>query len=365
MTPKTGLVWHELYMWHATGQAAGIMPYGFPVEPYRNYENPDAKRRIKNLLDAAGVTPQLSIIAPRPATDDELARVHTRGHIARMAALNDQWLTDAGAYSPVGVGSIDVARLAAGGAVEAVDAVMKGQARHAYALVRPPGHHAMPDEALGFCIFCNTAVAGAHALEVGKAERIAIVDWDVHHGNGTQAAFYDDPRALTISIHQDGCFPPGTGEIEERGAGDGEGCTINIPLPPGSGNGAYKAAMDRIIVPALEKFKPELIIVACGFDAGAHDQLGRMMVSGDGFRYLTGKLVDVADHLCPGRIVMCHEGGYCPSTAPFFGLAVIETLSGIESGVADPFEEMLATMRFQELQPHQDEALRRVEEAIR
>lgn len=357
----TGLVWHERYMWHHTGAFAGVMPYGYPVEPYEHAENPDTKRRFKNLLDASGLTDSLVRIEPRPATHAELLRFHTQTHIDRIAAASEQLLVDGGPFTPMGRGSYEIALLSAGGVIEGVDAVIGARVRNAYALVRPPGHHAMPDLAMGFCLFGNAAVAGLHALEARGLSRIAFVDWDVHHGNGTQAAFYADPRALTISIHQDRNFPHNSGGLAEVGEAAGRGYNINVPLPPGSGVGAYDAVYDRVVIPALEAFRPELIIVPSGFDGGAYDPLGRMMMTSGGYASLTRKLMNAADDLCDGRIVMCHEGGYSAPTVPFFGLAVMETLSGIKSDVEDPFEPMLANMGQQELQPHQEALIARAE----
>ncbi|MGB7183198.1 MAG: class II histone deacetylase [Burkholderiaceae bacterium] len=357
---KTGLVYHELYMWHNTGNYANVLPFGNPVQPYVHAENPETKRRIHNLLEVAGLTKNLVSIEPRPATEQELLRFHTQAHIDKVRSLNDAIGADAGTGGVMGRGSFEIALLSAGGVIEAVDAVIDQQVNNAYALVRPPGHHAMPDLAMGFCLFGNAAIAGFHALDVRGLKRIAYVDWDVHHGNGTEAAFYQDPRALTISIHQDRCFPKDSGFIADTGEGAGKGFNINIPLPPGSGVGAYDAAFDRVVVPALMAFKPELIVVPCGFDAGAHDPLGRQMMTSDGYRSLTSKIIGVADAVCDGRVVMCHEGGYDAASVPFYGLAVIETLSGISSGVDDPLLPMLSTLGQQELQPHQQALIEQV-----
>ncbi len=355
MIPKqTGLVFHELYLWHNTGNYAGVMPFGNPVQPGTHFEEPETKRRIKNLLDVSGILPLLHTITPREATREELLRVHTRAHVEKIQTASEHMAIDGGLSAPMGTGSYDIALLSAGGVIEAVDAVLDGKVRNAYALVRPPGHHAMPDTAMGFCLFCNAAIAGRHALAVRGLKRIAYVDWDVHHGNGTEAAFYDDPRALTISIHQDRNFPPWSGAITDRGEGEGLGYNINIPLPPGSGVGAYEAVFDRVVIPALHAFKPELIMVPCGFDGGAYDPLGRMMLTSEAYRGMTKKVVNAAELLCDGRVVMTHEGGYSAPTAPFFGLAVIEQLSGHNTGVIDPFQEILASLGQQELQPHQD-----------
>jgi acetoin utilization deacetylase AcuC-like enzyme len=232
-----------------------------------------------------------------------------------------------------------------------------GEVANAYALVRPPGHHATRSGAMGFCLFANAALAGRAALDDLGLGRVAFVDWDVHHGNGTQDVFWEDPRALTLSIHQDGCFPPDSGHVGEIGAGAGEGFNINVPLPPGSGLGAYAAAFDRVVLPALHAYKPDLIIVPSGFDAGGHDPLGRMMLHSDAYRDMTRKLMTAADELCGGRIVMSHEGGYSASTVPFMGLAVLETLSGVRTDVVDPFVEVIGGMAYQGLQSHQEAAI--------
>ncbi len=361
----TGFIFHELYMWHNTGNFAGVVPFGNPVQPYEHAENPETKRRIRNLLDVSGLLDQLTIINAREATDEEILRFHTREHLENIRAKNAEINCDAGVVTPMGRGSFDIAKLSAGGVIAAVDAVLNGTVGNAYALVRPPGHHALPDLAMGFCIFGNAAIAGMHAFEVHKLDRIAFVDWDVHHGNGTQAAFWEDPRALTISIHQDNCFPPNSGAMTDIGGGAGEGYNINIPLPPGSGVGAYEASYDRVIVPALRAFRPDLIIVPSGFDAGAHDPLGRQMLTSSGYRSLTHKIMDVAAEVCDGRIVMCHEGGYNAPTVPFFGLAVLEQLSGIRTDVEDPFNEFLNVLGGQSLQPHQDSVILQAEELVK
>ena len=214
---------------------------------------------------------------------------------------------------------------------------------------------------MGFCLFGNAAIAGKHALKNKGLNKIAFVDWDVHHGNGTQAAFYDDPNALTISIHQDRNFPSNSGLVSENGEGLGSGYNINIPLPPGSGVGAYEAAFDRVVIPALEQYKPELIIVPSGFDGGAGDPIGRQMLTSEGFKSLTEKIMKSARELCNGRILMTHEGGYSAATVPFFAHAVIETLAEENMGIKDPFQAIIGNLGQQELQPHQDNLIKEVE----
>jgi acetoin utilization deacetylase AcuC-like enzyme len=261
---------------------------------------------------------------------------------------------DAGELTPFGPGSYEIALLAAGGCLTAVEAVLAGTVNNAYALVRPPGHHAEKDQGRGFCIFANTALAAAHARQALGLSRVAIVDWDVHHGNGTEHAFYSDPTVLTISIHQDNNYPPRSGAIRDTGAGAGEGYNINVPLPPGSGVGAYVATFERVVAPALRAFRPELILIASGLDASAMDPLASMMMTSDGYRRLTQVMLAVAGDVCGGRLVACHEGGYSPAYVPYCGLAIIEEMAGFRSGLADPLLDLLAGFAGQDLQPHQE-----------
>ena len=242
--------------------------------------------------------------------------------------------------------------------------MLDGTVDNAYALIRPPGHHAEPGEALGFCVFGNAALAGMYALAERNLERIAFVDWDVHHGNGTEAVFLRDPRALTISIHQENLFPPGSGDVEQIGSGEGVGTVINIPLPPGSGEAAYLAAYDRVILPALRLYRPQLIIVPCGFDAGFHDPLGRMMLTSESFRKLAQRIHSAAVELCDGKLVLTHEGGYAPHMVPFHCLAVLEQLSGTRTEVVDPYSFVAEAASAQAILPHQDRAVVRAESII-
>lgn len=350
----TGLVWDERYMWHQNDPtAAGVVTAGGFVEPGLQTENPDTKRRFKNLLDASGLTERLIQIPAKQATDEQILRVHSQSFLNK---LNEQNATggNVGPLASFGPGGVDIVRLAAGGVVAAVEGVLAGRCDNAYALVRPCGHHATADSGMGFCILNNGAIAALHALEKHDVDRILFVDWDVHHGNGTQTAFWEDSRVLTISIHQENCFPPQSGHIEEIGAGPGEGYNINVPLPPGSGRGAYLSTMDRIVMPAVEAFRPQLIIVPCGFDAGGFDPLGRMMLYADVFREMTRKLMTAAAACGNPPIVMCHEGGYHGSSVAFMGLAVIEELSGEKTGIDDPFIPFLRDTGGQDLQPHQE-----------
>jgi acetoin utilization deacetylase AcuC-like enzyme len=206
---------------------------------------------------------------------------------------------------------------------------------------------------MGFCIFNNVAIAIRQLQRTGALERVAVVDWDVHHGNGTQAIFYEDPDVLVISVHQDGCFPRESGLIAERGAGAGEGATVNVPLPAGAGHEAYLEAFRRVVIPALERFGPELVVVSSGFDASVYDPLGRMLLHSGSYRAVAELLLKATG----GRLAVIHEGGYSDYYVPFCGLAVVEALAGMRTGVEDPYLEDIETMPGQELTAAQREAI--------
>jgi acetoin utilization deacetylase AcuC-like enzyme len=208
----------------------------------------------------------------------------------------------------VGPDSVAIAKLAVGGTVALVDKLLDGSATRGVALVRPPGHHARPGQAMGFCLFNNVAVAAAHARSRGL-ERVAIIDWDVHHGNGTQDAFYDDPHVLYVSTHQFPCYP-GTGAVLETGADSGTGYTINVPLTAGGGDGVYRGAFERVILPALADYRPEIVLISAGFDASARDPLADMALSADAFGWMARELRKIADQFADGRILLALEGGY-------------------------------------------------------
>lgn len=354
----TGYVWHERYAWHDTGTHAGILPAGGPLQPFRNFESPESKSRLAGLVEVSGLLDHLLRIPARPASEADILRVHTAEHLERIKAASAAGGGDAGdGASPFGAGSYEIALLAAGGTIAATESVLEGEADNAYALVRPPGHHAVRERGMGYCIFANIPVAIEWARATHGVERVAVVDYDVHHGNGAESIYYADPNVLTISIHQEQLFPQDTGALEDRGHGPAVGTALNIPLPGGCGNGAYSEAFRRVIVPALHRFQPELIMVASGFDAGAADPLGRMTVSAAGYRDITEQLKQAAHEICDGRLVMSHEGGYSPVYTPFCGLAVLEALSGHNTGVGDPFSHIWDPSPAHLLKPWQDEVL--------
>ena len=245
--------------------------------------------------------------APRPAARDELARVHSEAHLKAIDATAGGAVSlDPDTYtSPE---SRDVALLAAGAAIGGVEAIVQSRATRVLALVRPPGHHAERDRAMGFCLYNSIAAAAAHALALGM-ERVAIMDYDVHHGNGTQWIFYEDARVLYISTHQYP-FYPGTGAAQDVGRGKGAGFTVNVPLEAGATDGDYDEVFKAIVIPALDQFGPELLLISAGFDAHERDPLARMRLSTAGYSGLTRSLCEAADRHCHGRVVAVTEGGY-------------------------------------------------------
>ena len=350
----TGFVCHERYFWHDTGHAGIFIPATGPVQPTEHAESPESKRRIRNLMEVSGLLDQVVPIAPRPASNEEMQRYHTPDYLARIRALSEDRGGDAGMTTPFGPGSYDIALLAAGGVIAAAEAVVDGKVDNAYALVRPPGHHAEAGIGKGFCLLANAVLGIKHVRATRGIGRVAVVDYDVHHGNGTEHAFYDDPEVLTISIHQDNCFPPGSGAIEDRGQGKGEGYNINVPLPPGSGRDAYAAVMQRVVEPALRRFKPDMIVVPSGFDAGGFDPLGRMMLSSASYRSFAATLKTLAHDLCQGRLLLTHEGGYCAVHVPFCAHAVIEELCDAPERLNDPYLEIVESLGGHQLYPHQE-----------
>jgi acetoin utilization deacetylase AcuC-like enzyme len=306
----------------------------------KHAENPDRIHRALEVLVASGVASQLDTLQTRFATNEELERVHSPGHIEHMRSTSAfETIQVVGPEARAGADSWQAALIAAGTSAAAVDSVMEETGRRAYVLTRPPGHHACADQAMGFCLLNNAAIAARHAQEKHRLGRIAVIDWDVHHGNGTQEIFYEDPSVLFISIHQDGLYPADLGSVNERGAGAGLGANVNIPMPAGSGDAGYIAALAEVVLPALEAFAPEMVILSSGQDAAASDPLGRMSVTTEGFRKMTGLLVEFADRDCDGRIVALQEGGYSLDHMPFCVLATIEALAGMSPSIeGDPIE---------------------------
>jgi acetoin utilization deacetylase AcuC-like enzyme len=343
---RVGLVFDDRYLTHNTGLGLieDATPFPF-AEPVPHPSSPMLVGRAKHLIDLYGVGERMTRIAPLLATDEQLTVYHTPEHLARVAAISAGSGGDTGAGAPIGRGGDAVARLAAGGTIAAADAVMTAQVDAAYALVRPPGHHAMAGEGMGFCVYNNAVVAARQAQRVHGAEKVLILDWDVHHGNGTQAAFWSDPSVLFISLQQDDLYPPGWGALDQVGIGDGEGFTVNIPLPAGTGNRGYAEAFSRIVVPIARQFAPDLVIVSAGQDASVLDPLARMSVTLAGYRAMTEAMLAVAAECCGGRIVITQEGGYALQYAPYCSASIAQTLVGLAPGeepIPDPYGERAA-----------------------
>ena len=317
---KVGLVYDPIYLEHDTGNHCET-----------------AHRLVETmaLLKKKGITEKVVSIPPRPASIDELLTIHSKEHIARVERISlggGGWLDGDTVASP---SSYDAALYAAGGLIEAVDAVLEGKVESAFGLVRPPGHHATQDQAMGFCLFNNVAIAARHALN--KVDRVLIADFDVHHGNGTQDLFYNEPRVLYFSTHQSPHYP-GTGRVEEIGAGEGKGTTINVPLPGGCGDEEYLRAYNEVLTPASERFRPDLILVSAGYDLHWADLLSSMLVSTTGFAQITMIIKRLADELCEGRLVFTLEGGYDLAAISQSVRATIEVLLR-ETEIDDPLGE--------------------------
>jgi len=277
--------------------------------------HPEHSGRIQSVwetLNTSGLAARMTQIEATMAADEQILYVHTKEYLDLLNIIaigHGLVMIGAGMDTYALPVSPEIARLAAGGVIQAVDEVLRGNAHNGLAAVRPPGHHAIPQRGMGFCLLGNIAMAARHAQYIHGVERILIVDFDVHHGNGTQDMFYDDDGVLFISTHQSP-FYPGTGRINETGIGKGEGYTINVPLPAGQGDQNYALIFEQIIWPAAKRYKPQLILVSAGFDAHWTDPLASMRLSLTGYAHLTHELMQMADELCDGKIVFVMEGGY-------------------------------------------------------
>ncbi|MEO1536303.1 MAG: class II histone deacetylase [Pseudomonadota bacterium] len=344
MTGKTGFFSDEKCFWHAGGTYAFTMPVGGLVQPLAAGglpEDPETKRRFKNLLDVTGLIRELHAASAAKATEEDLLRVHPADFLMNFRDTAAAGGGEIGLRAPFGQDGYNIAALSAGLVKDALTSVLTGTCRNAYALSRPPGHHCLPDWQNGFCLLANIAIAIGAARAEGHAKRFAVLDWDVHHGNGTEAIFYEDPDVLTVSLHQERNYPLDTGDFADRGTAAGEGTNLNIPLPPGTGHVGYLHAMERVALPAIRAFQPDVLIVACGFDAAAFDPLSRMLATAETFRAMTAQVMDLADDICEGRVVMAHEGGYSEVYVPFCGHAVLEQMSGSATTAEDPFKTTL------------------------
>lgn len=314
-----GVIYDPIYLKHDTGH---------------HVEKAARLERTLEILEGEGVWERLEKVAPRAATYDELALVHDPEYIALIEARargGGGWLD---ADTVMSRDSFHAALYAAGGVIRGAEAVLEGAVDVAFALVRPPGHHAVARRAMGFCLFNNVAIAARYVMQRFSLERVLIVDFDVHHGNGTQDAFYSDPRVLYFSVHQSPLYP-GTGRLEEVGEGEGTGTTINLPLPPGCGDEQYIRAFREVLLPAARRFAPQLIMVSAGFDAHFLDPIAMMNLTVMGFAGLVRLIKEMAEEFCSGKTVYTLEGGYHLDALAHSILACFKELLG-EPLRADP-----------------------------
>jgi histone deacetylase 6 len=319
----TGLVYDDRFLLHRA--------------PYEHPEYPGRLEAIRNHLVTKGLFERCELVPAREATDRELRAVHTQGLIDAVQATSRRDFTQLDPDTYACRASAEAARLAAGSLAELATMLVQGELENGFALLRPPGHHAEADLAMGFCLFNNVAIA-ARAAQAAGASRILIVDWDVHHGNGTQHSFWDDPSVLYFSTHQ---FPfyPGTGAADELGGPHARGRTVNVPWPAGMGDADYLAAFDRVLLPIARTFRPELVLVSCGFDAADGDLLGQMRVTEAGFAAMTAELTRLAG----GRVLLALEGGYNLAAISASAAACLQALLGAD-GARQPESPAVSPM---------------------
>jgi acetoin utilization deacetylase AcuC-like enzyme len=339
---KAGLVYDPIYLEHDTGD---------------HVENSRRLVEAMSYLKETGIKEKLTCLSPRSASLEELEMVHAPEYISYVKSKAEKgggWLDPDTVMSPK---SYEAALYAAGGVLVAVEAVMKGKVDNAFALVRPPGHHAIQDRAMGFCIFNNVAIAAKFALSKLNLNRVLIADFDVHHGNGTQDAFYADPEVLYFSTHQYP-FYPGTGWMDETGTGEGEGTTVNFPMAAGWGDEECLRAFSEVLVPVARRFQPQLVLVSAGFDAHWADQLANMKVTITGFAQMAMILKELAAELCQGRLVFTLEGGYNLRVVASSIKAVFDVLLG-NSKIDDPLGKAPAVRKPEGFDEH-IEAIKRI-----
>lgn len=338
---KAGLVYDPIYLEHDTGA---------------HVENSQRLVSIMSHLEETGMKEKLISFSPRLASIEEVEMVHAPEYVFRIKGVAENgggWLDPDTVMCPR---SYEVALYAVGGLLSAVEKVMAGDVDSAFALVRPPGHHATGNRAMGFCIFNNVAIAAKFALANFNIERILIVDFDVHHGNGTQEAFYGDPKVLYFSTHQYP-FYPGTGWLDETGTGEGEGYTVNFPMAAGWGDEQYLRAFNEVLVPVAKKFQPQLILVSAGFDPHWADDIAMMQMSVTGFAQIAKILKQLAIELCHGHLILTLEGGYNLQVAASGTKAIFDVLMG-NTEIVDPLGKAPLTRETVDFEQH----LKRVKE---
>jgi acetoin utilization deacetylase AcuC-like enzyme len=341
---NTGIVEDQRYLHHGSG--------------FFGPESPERLASIYEMLDNTDTAWKLTGIDARHAEREELERVHLPSFVDYVARTAGSAMTMFDADTVVTADTYDAARLAAGGFMNAIDSVVAHETDNAFAFVRPPGHHARRGNAQGFCIFNNIAIGACHAMVRHGMERILIVDWDLHHGNGTQETFYEDSRVLYCSVHQSPAYP-GTGRIDETGEGPGFGYTVNVPLPPGANDAVFIRVFKEIFRPVAREYRPEIILVSAGFDTYMGDPLGAMRMTAEGFAAETRILLDLAAECCNGRLVMVLEGGYHILGQVKSARAVLLEMLGETHMTEDTLNRMAA-----DIDERYDRLIRRVREQI-
>jgi len=337
---RLAVFWHPAVLDHDTGHGLFDRPPSEPMEVDETHvEGPDRVRNMHSILKRGPVAEALDWHDGRLASDEEILRFHQPAYLDSLKAAEQEGGKRFSLSTVWGRGSWTPVAAAAGTAIAAAQHVMAGNGAMAYALVRPPGHHAAPARADGYCFVNNIGVAVEAGLRAG-AKRVAVIDWDVHHGNGTQAGFYGRDDVLTISLHMDhgawGPTHPETGQADETGQGRGRGYNLNLPLPMGMSDCGYRQAFERLVAPAVSAFKPDLIVIACGQDANQFDPNGRMLVSMRGFHWLGGAARNLARRLGKGKLLLVQEGGYQVSYAALCLHATLEGVLGRPLGLKDP-----------------------------
>jgi acetoin utilization deacetylase AcuC-like enzyme len=312
---KTGIVYDDIYLEHET---------------WMHPENKERLRRTVAYLKSVGLWDRLSLIKPRKATVQEVALVHKEQYISSVEQICAQGGGHLDADTVVSGRSYEVAMFAVGGLLEACDAVIRGDIMNCFCLVRPPGHHAMPDRGMGFCLFNNIAIAAKYLQKKHNIKRIAIIDWDVHHGNGTQYVFWTDPSVFYFSIHRYP-FYPGTGAAEDRGGGDGEGTTLNIPFTGWEERETIVAKFEEAVRGAVTDFAPEFVLVSAGFDAYERDPIGGLGLKIEDYRRLTDVVCEMAEKTAKNRLISTIEGGYSLEGLPLMVAQHIEGLLSASS----------------------------------
>jgi acetoin utilization deacetylase AcuC-like enzyme len=307
---KTMLVCDRRYMNHFAGQV-----------------HPERPARVAAMIEMAEGLKRsgLKHCSPRPASMEELTLCHSKDYVAAVERTANSERTDFDPDTHASAETWATATLAAGGVLTAVEAILDGDANNAFAIVRPPGHHALPRRAMGFCFFNNVAIAATWLVKVRGMRRVLILDWDVHHGNGTQDIFYESPQVLYMSTHQYP-FYPGTGSLDEIGRGPGAGFTVNAPMPATFADNEYLRVFDQLLMPIARQFQPEFVLVSAGFDAHFRDPLGGMRITEGGFLAMTRRLQRLADECCNGKMVAALEGGYDLRSLAECGRTVIDEL---------------------------------------